>query len=71
MTRDITHKHQVSSWMTVIFSGCVAPDQCTPEAHGHVTDVSTCPCGAIQRTNVNRGYREIGPWEETTPRKEE
>jgi hypothetical protein len=67
MTRDTTHSHQVISWVTVGFHGCVAPDQCVPEAHGDITDIANCSCGAVQRTNINREYREIGPWEETDP----
>lgn len=61
------HTHRVKSWVTVDFRGCVSPDQCTPEAHGDITDIATCSCGAVQKTNINRQYREAGPWEETDP----
>jgi hypothetical protein len=71
MGRNINHQHKVTSWLTMIFSECVAPDHCTPEAHGHITDVTRCYCGSTQRTNINRGYREIGPWDEVTPGGEE
>jgi hypothetical protein len=71
MARNTTDKHQVISWMTVEFSGCVAPEQCVPEAHDDITDIAKCSCGAMQQTNINQQYREIGPWEETTPSKEE
>ena len=71
MTRNATHHHQVISWITVAFSGCVAPGRCVPEAHGDITDIAKCACGAVQKTNINRQYREIGPWEETAPAREE
>jgi hypothetical protein len=71
MTSNTTHRHQVISWVTVDFSECVAPDQCVPEAHGDITDIARCSCGAVQKTNINRQYREIGPWEETAPAREE
>jgi hypothetical protein len=71
MARNTAHKHRVVSWLTVDFSGCVNPDHCTPEAHGHITDIAKCSCGAVQKTNINREYREIGPWEETNPAEEE
>jgi hypothetical protein len=65
MARNTTHRHRVTSWVTVGFSGCVNPDHCTPEAHDHITDIAQCSCGALQRTNINQEYREIGPWGET------
>jgi hypothetical protein len=65
MAGDTGHTHHAENWVTVVFQGCVAPDQCVPEAHGHVTDITTCYCGAVQKTNINRGHREIGPWGET------
>jgi hypothetical protein len=65
------HTHRVKSWVTVDFRGCVSPDQCTPEAHGDITDIATCSCGAVQKTNINRQYREAGPWEETDPARTE
>jgi hypothetical protein len=63
----IDHKHPGIIWRTIDFSGCVAPDQCVPEAHGDITDIAKCSCGAAQKTNINREYSEIGPWEETDP----
>jgi hypothetical protein len=71
MASNTTHRHQGISWVTVDFSGCVAPGHCVPEAHGDITDIATCSCGAVQKTNVNRQYREIGPWEETDPARTE
>ena len=71
MASNSTHRHQVISWVTVDFSGCVAPGHCVPEAHGDITDIATCPCGAVQKTNINRQYREIGPWEEPDPARTE
>jgi hypothetical protein len=71
MARNTAHQHRVISWVTVNFSSCVAPDRCVPEAHGDITDIAKCSCGAVQRTNINREYREIGPWEEKDPAREE
>jgi hypothetical protein len=67
MVRSTNHQHQVISWVTVDFSGCVVPDQCVPEAHGDITDIAKCSCGAVQKTNINGEYREIGLWEEANP----
>jgi hypothetical protein len=61
MASNSTHRHQVISWVTVGFNGCVAPDQCVPEAHGDITDIAKCSCGAVQKANINGKYREIGP----------
>ncbi len=66
MTQDRTHQHQVMRWTTEPFQDCVAPSWCNPKAHGHLTDTITCFCGAIQHTNVNREFREIGPWRRVT-----
>jgi hypothetical protein len=71
MARNTAHRHRVISWVTVEFRGCVAPDQCVPEAHGDITDIAKCSCGAVQKTNINREHREIGPWEEAGPTREE
>ena len=61
MASNSTHQHQVSSWGTVDFSECVAPDQCIPEAHGDITDIARCVCGATRKANINGAYREPEP----------
>jgi hypothetical protein len=65
MVRNSARHHRVESWITVGFSKCVAPNQCTPEAHGDITDIATCICGAVQKTNINQQYREVGRWLES------
>lgn len=64
MMNHATPAHIVRRWRTQAFEDCVAPDWCNPKAHGHLTDVVLCFCGAIQWTNVNGPYREIGPWQQ-------
>jgi hypothetical protein len=64
------HQHQVNRWYSLPFTECVAPDHCVPQAHGNIIDLITCACGAMRRSNINRGYREIGPWEEMVPAEE-
>lgn len=48
---------------TFPFSGPVAVgyDE-DPRARGNICDVETCSCGATRKVNVNRGFREEGPW---------
>lgn len=33
-----------------------------PAAHGGVSYVQQCRCGAVRRTNANAGAREVGAW---------
>jgi hypothetical protein len=66
MVNNATHVHIVRKWHTQPFQDCVAPDWCTPEAHGHITDVVECRCGAIKLSNINGPNREIGPWQRAT-----
>jgi hypothetical protein len=66
MMNHATHAHTVRRWRTQSFQDCVAPERCTPAAHGHVTDIIECFCGATRQINVNGPYREIGPWQRAT-----
>lgn len=34
-----------------------------PRAHGNVTHIETCRCGATRNINVNGEHRETGPWQ--------
>lgn len=34
-----------------------------PRAHGNVTVIERCSCGATRAVNVNTLDREVGPWE--------
>jgi hypothetical protein len=63
MTNQIIHEHQLDRWITRTFSACVAPDTCNPAAHGGMTDIILCRCGAMQKINIRLGYREQGDWQ--------
>ena len=56
------HKHRARAIKDIPFQGCTRPDHCRPEAHGNITVVSTCPCGATRMNNINRGFIERGEW---------
>jgi hypothetical protein len=59
------HKHKPiqSRTETRPYSGPVATgDDEDPRAHGNVTYVYHCECGATQRANSNAGTQEIGDW---------
>jgi hypothetical protein len=60
-----THKHRAVPKQSKIvgFSHCVRPDDCHPAAHGGVTHIDHCRCGATRRTNsTGFGRTERGPW---------
>ena len=40
----------------------VRPDKPNPVAHGNVTHIEVCACGARRLTNSNGGRLERGPW---------
>jgi len=44
------------------FRGCVNPQHCTPEAHGHSIMFDICRCGAVMHTNHNKTFRETTGW---------
>lgn len=60
----MSHTHQVRKSVTRCFSGAVGPaaDQ-NPAAHGNVTEIETCACGAVRKRNVNGGHEEVGTWD--------
>ena len=59
----MSHRHQVIRTETRPFTGPVAAKQ-NPAAHGGVTLVHYCACGATRRTNQNGRHIERGPWQE-------
>jgi hypothetical protein len=71
MNVKTVHKHQVDRWYTHPYNECVNPTDCALPAHGGMTDTIFCSCGALQKVNVNRGYRERGPWEEMNATEEQ
>jgi len=44
------------------FIGCVTPGDCNPYAHGNITQIETCWCGAWRKVNINYNFLEVGPW---------
>ena len=57
------HRHRPHTTKTVGFAYCVAPYDCTPAAHGGVTHIETCKCGATRRINSTGSHREeVGAW---------
>jgi len=62
------HRHQALAGRTVTrcFTGPVSRHE-NPAAHGGVTLVHYCACGATRRTNQNGRHIERGPWQEPDP----
>jgi len=58
----MTHKHRPAQRRTVPFVGPLQSRHPNPRAHGNVTEIATCNCGATRRTNRNFGYEEHGAW---------
>ena len=61
------HEHTSISERDQAHTGCVAPYRgaatpCEPAAHGGITRIETCSCGAQRRLNLNGGHREEGAW---------
>lgn len=44
------------------FSTCANPYNCDPVAHGNISLISFCGCGASRRENHNAGKIECGEW---------
>jgi hypothetical protein len=58
-----THTHRTESSRTIPFTGPVATERQNPRAHGGVTEIATCKCGATRLTNRNQGHVERGQWQ--------
>lgn len=61
----MAHKHKASTSRTTAFLGPVGPaeDQ-DPCAHGGISYLQRCACGATRRVNVNGSHIEMGEWVE-------
>lgn len=64
------HRHKKISEITTPFVGPVGEGsrgyfRQYPAAHGYVTTVAICRCGAVRHTNENQGHVERGRWIET------
>lgn len=62
MTTKHTHRMIRARRETRGFGFCARPERCNPSAHGYVTHVDYCACGATRRTNENGSRYECGPW---------
>ena len=57
------HQHRAKIKEERGFVGYSAnPGNPNPAAHGWVSEVATCSCGATRLTNSNQGFVERGPW---------
>lgn len=56
------HTHRYTGKPRLVpFTGPVSAEQ-NVGAHGGVTYVYTCRCGATRRINRNQAFTEAGPW---------
>jgi hypothetical protein len=44
------------------FERCANPAACQPGAHGNITVVDVCRCGAQRRANLNQAHYESSGW---------
>lgn len=56
-----THRHRAYDFDVYPWR-CATPLACTPAAHGNVTLVDLCRCGATRKTTVNGKHEERGEW---------
>lgn len=61
-----THRHRArqSEHRVYGWSRCVAETSCSGAAHGGVTYVDRCACGATRLTESNGRHEMRGPWHE-------
>jgi hypothetical protein len=55
------HRHTITTILTRPFVGAVTQRQ-NVAAHGCVTEVQTCSCGAVRAVNINGRHVERGSW---------
>lgn len=60
----MAHKHEVRESRTHAWSACIAkPHQhCDGSAHGGVTFVEKCECGAVRKIESNGKHTLAGIW---------
>jgi hypothetical protein len=58
----MAHKHRIHRTFTRPFTGSVAVTREKPQAHGNITIMDICRCGAVRKQNVNGAWLERGPW---------
>lgn len=69
----MTHHHIATFGVLGPFKGpapgALLPD---PRAHGNITDMQQCICGATRQVNLNQGFVEHGAWSDPlTPNESE
>ena len=62
------HKHKMKTEVTRAWAYCVNPHSgCSGAAHGAVTRVQTCSCGATRRIEGNGRHATKGQWYDAEP----
>jgi len=57
------HRHRsIAVIRTAPFFGPIPGARQNPAAHGGVTNLHRCGCGAMREENRNAGHVERGPW---------
>jgi hypothetical protein len=60
----MSHRHAAVSSRDVIFTQSRNPDEKQNRAaHGNITRVDTCACGAVRRTHINQHHIEREAWQ--------
>lgn len=62
------HTHKTVRSSTQGFVGCNAGMSCNPTAHGGVTFIYYCQCGAVKKEHSNGRFRCKEKWEEVLPK---
>lgn len=63
MSKPHVHAPIRSQRRELPFLHCVNGEACTPGAHGNVTVIDTCRCGARRRANTNQAFYESSGWQ--------
>ena len=66
-TETNRHQHRVRISVDRGWTHCVTPEACAENprkqaAHGNITRIDTCACGATRSTEINGGAANTGPW---------
>lgn len=61
-TRPHAHAPIKAKRLEIPFQSCVNGAACHPGAHGNITVIDTCRCGAMRRANLNQQHYESSGW---------
>lgn len=61
-TRPTTHQHRSATKTTWGWTACVTDGACDGRAHGGITRVARCRCGAVREAEENGGVARRGGW---------